>query len=132
MLIGDAAGMVSPATAGGIHQAFRFGRRAGQTIADHLIHGAPEPHKVLAPELPQFGKKMLMRALLDCAPPNVLIDLAIATAPMRWLAARIYFHRRATASGVVLEPHPQAPHRLDPTKEPVHAMGHVPKIRLDH
>ncbi len=33
MLVGDAAGMVSPATGGGIRFAFRYGRRAAQLIA---------------------------------------------------------------------------------------------------
>jgi flavin-dependent dehydrogenase len=36
--VGDAAGMVSPATGGGIRLAFQFGRRAAQAIADHLLH----------------------------------------------------------------------------------------------
>jgi digeranylgeranylglycerophospholipid reductase len=99
LLIGDAAGMVSPATGGGIRLAFQFGRRAAQAIADHLLHLGPAPETVLARELPRFGLKRLMRAGLDLAPPNMLVDAAIATAPMRWLAAHIYFHRRG-ATGI--------------------------------
>ncbi|MDX1401956.1 MAG: NAD(P)/FAD-dependent oxidoreductase, partial [Kiloniellales bacterium] len=34
LLVGDAAGLVSPMTAGGIHNAFHYGRRAAQVIAD--------------------------------------------------------------------------------------------------
>jgi digeranylgeranylglycerophospholipid reductase len=35
-----------------------------------------------------------MRAGLDLAPPNLLLDAAIATRPMRWLAMHLYFHSR--------------------------------------
>ncbi|HEY4403839.1 MAG TPA: hypothetical protein VGN55_04220 [Xanthobacteraceae bacterium] len=40
-----------------------------------------------------------MRFGLDVALPNMLVDAAIATAPMRWLATHIYFHRRS-ATGI--------------------------------
>ncbi len=43
MLVGDAAGMVSPLTAGGIHQAYRFGKLAADAIADHLEGGGDSP-----------------------------------------------------------------------------------------
>ncbi|MGH7470069.1 MAG: NAD(P)/FAD-dependent oxidoreductase [Longimicrobiales bacterium] len=36
MLVGDAAGMVSPVTAGGIHTALKHGLAAGHAIADFL------------------------------------------------------------------------------------------------
>jgi digeranylgeranylglycerophospholipid reductase len=96
LLVGDAAGLVSPATGGGIRLAFQFGRRAAQVIADHLLHLGPSPETVLAGELPRFGVKRLMRAGLDLGPPNPLIDALIATAPMRWLASHVYFHRRSS------------------------------------
>jgi hypothetical protein len=95
LLVGDAAGMVSPATGGGIRLAFRFGRRAAHAIADHLMYLGPAPETVLAREFPRFGLKRLLRLGLDLAPPNALVDAALATAPMRWLAGRLYFHRRA-------------------------------------
>lgn len=98
MLIGDAAGHVSPLTGGGIRLAFRFGRRAGQLIADHLTRHGPQPAAVLARELPSFGKKLLLRKVMDAGPPNWLYDLAIGTAPMRWFARQVYFHRRSPES----------------------------------
>lgn len=94
MLIGDAAGWVSPATGGGIRLAFRWGRRAAALIADHLQSGGPEPGPVLAREVPRFRLKKLMRAALDLAPPNALLNLALSTPPMQALAERVYFHRR--------------------------------------
>ncbi|MGD9784414.1 MAG: NAD(P)/FAD-dependent oxidoreductase [Hyphomicrobiaceae bacterium] len=94
MLIGDAAGVVSPATGGGIRLAFQLGRRAAHAIADHLLDCGPAPERVVAAALPRFGVKLLMRSVLDLAPPNALIDLALATPAMRWLASHVYFHRR--------------------------------------
>jgi geranylgeranyl reductase family protein len=94
LLIGDAAGWVSPMTGGGIRLALHFGRRAGALIADHLACGGPSPVIELQRELPTFQLKRLMRAALDLAPPNPLVDLALATAPARRIAERIYFHRR--------------------------------------
>jgi flavin-dependent dehydrogenase len=37
LLVGDASGMVSPLTAGGIHTALRYGTAAGSAIADALV-----------------------------------------------------------------------------------------------
>jgi hypothetical protein len=93
LLVGDAAGMVSPATGGGIRLAFQFGRRAAQAITDHLLHLGPPPAAALAHELPRFGLKRALRAGLDLAPPNFLVDAFLATSPMRRLATHVYFHR---------------------------------------
>jgi flavin-dependent dehydrogenase len=95
LLIGDAAGHVSPMTGGGIRLALRYGRRAGQLIADHLQRGGPPPDIVLAREVPSFGAKLLLRRTLDLGPPNFLYDLMLSTPLMRWFAERVYFHRRA-------------------------------------
>jgi hypothetical protein len=81
-------------TGGGIRLALHYGRRAGALIAEHLDGGAPFPAAQLARELPGFGLKKMMRAGLDLAPPNFILNAALGTAPMRWLAERIYFHRR--------------------------------------
>lgn len=95
MLVGDAAGMVSPLTGGGIHPALSLGRRAGQAIADHLRAGAAPPEKTVATALPGYGLKLIMRRALDTAPPNWLLDLALSTAPMATLARRVFFHGTA-------------------------------------
>lgn len=99
MLVGDAAGVVSPATGGGIRYAFRYGRRAGQLVADHLQHLGPRPEVVLAAELPSFALKSGMRRALNLAPSNALFSVALRSAPMRWLAQHVYFHKRG-ASGL--------------------------------
>jgi flavin-dependent dehydrogenase len=102
MLIGDAAGWVSPMTAGGIRTAFRFGRRAGTLTADHLLNGGPRPDAVLKRQLPRFFLKGLMRRGLDLNWPNPVLNAALSTAPMRALAQAVYFHRRG-AHGVDLQ-----------------------------
>ncbi len=96
LLIGDAAGWVSPATGGGIQLAFRYGRRAAALIADHLQCGGPAPEIALAREIPRFRAKSALRRALDLAPPNMLINLALATTPARHFAEKLYFHSRNT------------------------------------
>jgi flavin-dependent dehydrogenase len=94
LLVGDAAGQVSPATGGGIKLAFELGRRSAQVIADHLLDLGPPPALALAAEMPQFAMKKAMRTALDLAPPNWALDIALSLPPMRWLAQQVYFHRR--------------------------------------
>jgi hypothetical protein len=94
MLIGDAAGLVSPLTGGGIHTALSFGRRAAQLVSDYLLDRGPQPVAAFAREIPHYRLKRLLRAGLDLAPPNFVINAMLMTPPARALAQRIYFHRR--------------------------------------
>ena len=94
LLIGDAAGLVSPMTAGGIHNAFHFGRRAAQCVADHLLAGGPEPSRVLFAEIPKYRLKGWGRRILDHGPPDSLFDLLIDTPLFRTFARKVYFHHR--------------------------------------
>ena len=116
MLVGDAAGMVSPVTGGGIHTALNFGRRAAQLVSDHLDDRGPHPVAALKREAPRYTAKRWMRRALDLAPSNLLIDALLMTPPARAMAQRLYFHTRA-APGVAfedrLEEHPiERPARL--------------------
>ncbi|MGI9481016.1 MAG: NAD(P)/FAD-dependent oxidoreductase [Hyphomicrobiales bacterium] len=97
LLIGDAAGLVSPMTGGGIFLAFRSGRRAAQAICDYLQDLGPAPETILRKEVPRFAVKKLMRAGLDLAPPNWLLNMLLATPPMHALARQVYFHKRGGA-----------------------------------
>ncbi len=94
LLTGDAAGLVSPLTAGGIRLAFQYARRAGAAIASYLLDEGPDPGAVMAREYPTFGAKTWMRRLWSCAPPNALLNASLFTPPMRALAQRIYFEKR--------------------------------------
>ncbi|MBL6939027.1 MAG: NAD(P)/FAD-dependent oxidoreductase [Alphaproteobacteria bacterium] len=95
MLIGDAAGTVSPVTGGGIHTALHFGRRAALLVSDYLADRGAHPVGALAKELPRYRAKLLLRRLLDLAPPNGMINAFLMTGPAKALAQRIYFHTRA-------------------------------------
>jgi len=108
MLIGDAAGHCSPMTGGGIALALRLGRRTAQAASDWLDAGAAHPATVIAREAPRFGTKLMLRRLLDAAPPNWLWNAAFGTAAFRYLAHAVYFHRRG-AEGDMLPLDEQLP-----------------------
>ena len=95
LLVGDAAGMVSPVTGGGIHTALHFGRRAAQLVSDYLDDRGPHPVAALQREAPRFRAKRILRRVLDTAPSNALINTLLMTAPMKALAQRLYFHSRS-------------------------------------
>jgi digeranylgeranylglycerophospholipid reductase len=120
LLVGDAAGMVSPVTGGGIHTALHFGRRAAVMVCDYLGDRGPHPVRAMAAEAPRYRAKRMMRRLLDLAPPNGLINAAMMTAPMRQLAQRLYFHSRGE-SGQSFESWSRAQNELE---------GAPPKPRL--
>lgn len=95
LLTGDAAGLVSPLTAGGIRLAFQYGRRAGAAISEFLHDGGADPGTLMAKEYPRFGLKSWMRRAWSAAPPNAIINAALFTPPMRALAQWIYFQKRS-------------------------------------
>lgn len=94
MLVGDAAGHVSPLTGGGIVQTLRLGRRTAQLAADWILAGGEHPGVALAREAPRFRTKLLMRRAFDFAPPNWMWNLVLGTTPFRALTQGVYFHRR--------------------------------------
>src|SRR5262249_45627901 len=94
ILIGDAAGMVSPLTAGGIFTALDFGARAADAIADHRDGRGPDPARALPLLYPKFRIKKWLRRALDLGPPNWLRSLMLGTAPMQALARLVYFHSK--------------------------------------
>lgn len=94
LLVGDAAGMVSPVTAGGIHTALKHGLAAGTAVADFLHGRADDPHQWFAQSYPRFRMKRLLRFLFDHFQSDWAFNLLLATAPMRMAASQVYFHRR--------------------------------------
>lgn len=98
LLVGDAAGLVSPLTAGGIHMAFHFGRRAAEAVFDHLVRGGPDPGAVLLRAYPRYRWKRWLRRGLGLLPPNWLFDLALPLPPTRAIARLVYFHRKGLLS----------------------------------
>lgn len=100
LLVGDAAGLVSPLTAGGIHTALDSGRRAGLAIADHLLDGGASPGRILAAANPHFRWKRWLRKAIDLRPPNRLYDAAFSSPMFRAIARTIFFHHRGLFSTI--------------------------------
>jgi flavin-dependent dehydrogenase len=93
LLVGDAAGLVSPLTAGGIHTALASGRRAGEAIAKALA-GDAGGTLVVDPPVPRFVVKRWMRRAYDRLQSDALFDVAITSAAFAALARRVFFHAR--------------------------------------
>lgn len=91
LLVGDAAGLVSPLTAGGIQRAFYFGRRAALAICDHLCDGGMHPGTAMARVYPRFLAKRVMRVMMNLSPPNAIYNALLSTGPFQRLARAIYF-----------------------------------------
>lgn len=94
ILTGDAAGIVSPVTAGGIHSAWRHGWAVGDAIGRHLHGGGPCPARVATDAAPKYRLKRALRWTFDHAQMDWPFNLLLNTPPLRWAAERVYFHRR--------------------------------------
>jgi hypothetical protein len=99
VLVGDAAGLVSPLTAGGIHTAMRSGRLAALAVASHLLDGGPSPDRALRDAYPMFTWKRPMGAAIDVHPPNALLDRVLESPRFQALARAVFFHHRGLLSG---------------------------------
>lgn len=94
LLVGDAAGMVSPVTAGGIHTALKHGLAAGHAIADYLDGKSEDPSGWFVRSYPRFRTKRVLRFLFDHFQSDLLFNLLLSTKPMRMAAGIVYFHHK--------------------------------------
>ncbi len=94
ILTGDAAGIVSPVTAGGIHSAWEHGWTVGRAIADHVRNGGPAPERVAVEAAPRFRAKRALRWTYDRLQFDWPFDLLLHSPPLRWAAEQVYFHKR--------------------------------------
>lgn len=90
--MGDAAGLVSPLTAGRIHTALASGRRTGEAIVAALAHDGGGM-LVVDPPVPRFRVKRWIRAAYDRAQSDRVFDLAIGNPVFSVQARRVFFHR---------------------------------------
>lgn len=97
-LLGDAAGVVSPLTAGGIYTALAAGRCSAEAIYQYLNNAGPEPSQVLNRLYPNFFWKQLLRTALDQGPPNWLMERLFFNPLFQSLAQIIFFHHRGLFS----------------------------------
>jgi flavin-dependent dehydrogenase len=99
LLLGDAAGTVSPLTAGGIHPALELGRLAGIALSDFLLNRGPDPALILQPSTPAYLTKGLLRTVFDLLPASdALFDFALDNPLFRRAARTIFFHHRGLLS----------------------------------
>jgi flavin-dependent dehydrogenase len=94
LLVGDAAGLVSPVTAGGIHTALKHGLAAGHAIADYLNGKSEDPSGWFVRSYPRFKTKRVLRFLFDRFQSDTLFNLLLRTKPMRMAAGIVYFHHK--------------------------------------
>ncbi|MES2604238.1 MAG: NAD(P)/FAD-dependent oxidoreductase [Pseudomonadota bacterium] len=97
LIVGDAAGMVSPLTAGGIHKALELGALAGRSVAASLAGGPPPEHALLAAS-PHYHFKRQLRRLANRGMPNCLVDFVFGNALFRRFAQLVFFHHRGLLS----------------------------------
>ncbi len=103
LLVGDAAGLVSPLTGGGIHCAFHYGRRAALAVCDYLCDRGPHPGAAMARQYPSFFAKRLARIAMNGEPPNALLNAILDNTAFRALAHRVYFHSRGGEADTAIE-----------------------------
>ncbi|MET3442724.1 flavin-dependent dehydrogenase [Variovorax paradoxus] len=96
LLVGDAAGMVSPVTAGGIHTALQHGERAGDAIARFLRGEVEDPAGWFVRSYPRFRLKRALRWAFDNFQSDWMFNRLLGTPPMRRMAELVYFHRKAS------------------------------------
>jgi flavin-dependent dehydrogenase len=98
LLVGDAAGAVSPLTAGGLDAALRLSTYAAEVAAAYLESG--DPRVLAAYDGSRFRARFIarrwMRKAMRVAAHPLAIELACAalrTPPLRALAAHVFFRR---------------------------------------
>ncbi|PZS91570.1 NAD(P)/FAD-dependent oxidoreductase [Stenotrophomonas maltophilia] len=94
ILTGDAAGIVSPLSAGGIHSSWRHGWAVGEAIARHLRGQGPEAERVARQVAPAFHGKRLLRWAMDHLQADWPLNALLHAAATRRIAEQVYFHRR--------------------------------------
>jgi flavin-dependent dehydrogenase len=98
-LLGDAAGMVSPLTAGGIHSGIETGQLLGRAVARHLLDGEVLPQQQIATLVKRYPFKRQLRAMYSMTPPSdALMNRLIGNALFRRFAQIVFFHNRGLLS----------------------------------
>jgi flavin-dependent dehydrogenase len=116
LLVGDAAGMVSPLTAGGIHTALKHGLAAGHAVADFLAGRSEDPSGWFVRCYPRFRTKRLLRFAFDYFQSDLLFNLLLSTKPMRMAAGIVYFNHKGVFNPVA--PVDQPPPRSEFLHQP--------------
>ncbi len=99
MLLGDAAGMVSPLTAGGIHPSLELGQKMGPILESWFQGNVENPAQSLAPFVEKYHTKKVMRWGFDhFQPQGQVYDWALSQPWFRSVAQLVFFHHRGLQS----------------------------------
>jgi flavin-dependent dehydrogenase len=99
LLIGDAAGTVSPLTAGGIQPAYEIGQAAGHAIVDYLQSDGPRPEIATKKLMPGYGIKRRLRKFYSRHPfSNKTFNRMLNSRWFRSVAQAVFFHNRGLFS----------------------------------
>ncbi|HVQ37673.1 MAG TPA: hypothetical protein VMS31_09070, partial [Pyrinomonadaceae bacterium] len=98
LLLGDAAGAVSPLTAGGLDPCMRLSSLAAKVIPEYLETGDTEALKPYSGELfrARFASRLWMRRLVGSIRQPALIEIACAGMRLpvaNWFAWHVFFGR---------------------------------------
>jgi flavin-dependent dehydrogenase len=98
LLIGDAAGAVSPLTAGGLDPCMRLSTLAAKVISEFLETDNPQALEAYSGELfrARFASRLWMRRLVSNVRHPMLIEAACASLRLpvlNWLAWHVFFGR---------------------------------------
>ncbi len=99
LVIGDAAGYVSPLTAGGIHTAMRYGSKGGLLIKSLSNPGLTKKEKKkliyqYQNQLPKFYKKHLFKKVFDTFNTDIVWSFLFKTKIIGFLGKIIFYLRK--------------------------------------
>ncbi|MDR2212843.1 MAG: NAD(P)/FAD-dependent oxidoreductase [Pseudomonadales bacterium] len=98
LLVGDAAGMVSPLTAGGIHKALELGALAGAAVAQHLQGQGPSPERAVLAAAPRYRVKRQLRRLANRGVSNAFVERVFGNVLFQRFAQLVFFHHQGLLS----------------------------------
>ena len=99
LLAGDAAGLVSPLTAGGIHAAIDHGERIADAIAAQLRRPSFDVVAAVEAKNPRFRGARWMRGAFEHFADDALMDAMIGRPWMASLIRRLAYRRAVTPPG---------------------------------
>jgi flavin-dependent dehydrogenase len=91
ILLGDAAGIVSPLTAGGIHTALHYGKVLGEALAVYIKDGGQHPAQLLESIYPRFYFKQGLRKAYEYLAPNWLLNTILPSPAFAYAANTVFF-----------------------------------------
>src|SRR5690606_30333861 len=98
ILLGDAAGTVSPLSAGGIHTADHYGNLLAEAIIAH-DEGGPHPAAAIARAYPRSRAKQIQRLVFARFAPDWALDLLLTNPLFKPLARLVFFRKKRLKGG---------------------------------